>query len=377
MREDITLVEKDFSNDNTIHETVTLILTNQCNLRCTYCYEKNKNPKSMNVDDAKKILKYHLNQDKKESLIIELFGGEPFLEFELIKTLVEFLKNGKWKRQYKVFIDSNGTLIGEIQKKWLRDNRDIVSCGISLDGTPDMHNQNRSNSFDSIDIDFFKNLYPNQTSKMTISKETVSNLAEGIIYLQERGVHLTANLAYGIDWVEQEGEILVRELKKLADYYLEHPQIEVCSILDFDLTFMTDVPQSQKQQMQYCGAGNYMYTYDVDGKVYPCQFFTPLSIGERANEIDEKSIQKSYDSAVIDQKCQNCYARNLCPTCIGTNYMLTDNMFCKDETMCKLFKIQLSAVAYLKYNLWERGRLNLSKEDEYMLLKGIKLVQKI
>ena len=78
-----------------------------------------------------------------------------------------------------------------------------------------MHNINRSNSYDDIDLDFFLEMYPAQDVKMTISKDTLPNLAEGVIELHHKGFLVSCNLAYQIDWSAEENvEILNRELNK-------------------------------------------------------------------------------------------------------------------------------------------------------------------
>jgi len=64
-------------------------------------------------------------------------------------------------------------------KNWFTANNDLFVLGLSLDGTRNTHNHNRSNSFDDIDIDFFLKTYPNQGVKMTLSEYSLPQLTEG------------------------------------------------------------------------------------------------------------------------------------------------------------------------------------------------------
>ena len=74
------------------HKKIMLIITENCNLRCIYCYEKNKNGKSMTFETAKEILdRAYADMDGYESMVIELHGGEPFLNFTLIKKIDEYV----------------------------------------------------------------------------------------------------------------------------------------------------------------------------------------------------------------------------------------------------------------------------------------------
>lgn len=153
-------------------KTITITLTQSCNLKCSYCYENNKSPKAMTFNTAQQIIDKELqNKDKYTGFEIDLFGGEPFLQFELIKQITNYACQELNDFPHTIFLTTNGTLVhGDVQK-WLIDHKDCVICGLSLDGTREMHNTNRSNSFDSIDIDFFAENYPMQDIKMTISRE--------------------------------------------------------------------------------------------------------------------------------------------------------------------------------------------------------------
>lgn len=365
------------------NESVTLIISSFCNLNCVYCYEKHKENMNMDFDTASAILFRFLNNEQNSdvALTIELFGGEPFLNFELIKRLVKFVREGNWKRQeYKFFIDTNGTLIGDDQKRWIIENRDLVTIGISLDGTREMHNLNRSNSYDSIPIEFFKKYYPQQPAKMTISKKTLPHIYEGLTFIHQIGLKVTANLAYGENWTKEDEAIFSEQLKLLVNWYLQHEEVDICTIIsDFNPKYLTPYPDKQLKQQQYCGAGIAMHCYQGNGKEeYPCQFFAPITLGEqRAAEFERKKIRELYDSSMIDQKCAACYARNCCPHCIGSCYLTTGDIQTKDATMCRFFKQQFRAAAYYYFCLWEQGKLNYTETDELMLLNGIQLAQKL
>lgn len=289
------------SEDNV--KVITITITQNCNLACTYCYEHHKSQNIMSFETAKSIINTELSKlTSEEKIEFDLFGGEPFLEFELIKKITEYICKVKGSKRCQIFATTNGTLIhGEVQE-WLKQHSGCFVCGLSLDGTRAMHNINRSNSYDDIDLDFFRTLYPQQDVKMTVSKETLPYLAEGVIELHQKGFLVSCNLAYEIDWSAEENlEILHRELHKLIDYYIQHPDIEPCSMLDMGIT---NVGTNGDEALRYCGAGLSMRSYDVDGKVYPCQFFMPLSVGiEKASKANEIEFPTSIiASELLDDK---------------------------------------------------------------------------
>lgn len=355
---------------------VTLTLTQNCNLKCSYCYEHHKSKATMSFETAKKIIDEELNRAKDdEEIEFDLFGGEPFLEFPLIKQITEYLCHRKKKAKCQLFASTNGTLVHGEVKEWLQQHRGCFVCGLSLDGTREMHNINRSNSYDDIDIDFFRNTYPEQDVKMTISKETLPNLAEGVIELHEKGFKISCNLAYQIDWSDEaNAKILECELNKLIEYYLEHPEIEPCSMLEMSIS---NVAVCKDDALRFCGAGLSMRSYNVDGEFYPCQFFMPLSLGEeKAKRSKEIVFPKDIlPKEKLDRKCVSCVVRSVCPNCLGSNYASTGDIYKRDDNMCLLTKIILKARAYFKALQWEKGQLKGTEEEINATLRSIVKIQ--
>ena len=69
-----------------------ILVTENCNLKCSYCYEHQKNSKKMTFETAKAILDDNLKKaDANQPIVIELFGGEAFVNFRLIKEIDEYV----------------------------------------------------------------------------------------------------------------------------------------------------------------------------------------------------------------------------------------------------------------------------------------------
>lgn len=357
-------------------KTVTITLTQNCNLNCIYCYEHNKSQKVMDFDIAKSIIDKELSTLNDDEIIeFDLFGGEPFLEFNLIKTITEYVCQVKGDKKCQIFTTTNGTLVHDEVQEWLKEHTGCFVCGLSLDGTREMHNINRSNSYDDIDWEFFRDLYPEQDVKMTISQHTLPYLAEGVIDMHNKGFLVSCNLAYQIDWSAEENvRILNRELMKLIDFYLEHPEIEPCSMLEMGFS---NVAYFDNDAVRFCGAGEYMRSYDVDGKFYTCQFFMPLSVGnEKAQKAKNIEFPKDIiPNELLDEKCRECIIKSVCPNCFGSNYASTGSIYQRDDNMCKLTKITLKARSYFRAKQWEKGHLSGSQDDINAVLHAIVKIQ--
>lgn len=360
-------------------KSVLLTLTQSCNLSCVYCYEKQKSSKVMSFEIARTILEKELNAEDEYSFVsIDLFGGEPLLEFNLIKQIVEFLSNNTFKKSYIVFIMTNGTLVHDFIKEWLIDHKDSVICGLSLDGTKLMHDINRSNSFDSIDLQFFRETYPNQDIKMTVSSDTLPYLYEGVRFCHEYGFFVSCNLAYGIDWGHKSNiSILENQLQLLINYYIQHPNVTPASILDGNISLIGYDRVGKNRQ--WCGVGKHTRSYDVDGICYPCQLFMPLSCGDE-KALNSHTIEFIYNNIplnLLGEKCQECSVREICSSCYGSNYIATGNIYHKDMNLCKLKKVIIKATAYLKALKWQSNSLQLNEDETIALLKSIQIIQNL
>ena len=192
-------------------KNITLVLTHRCNLDCVYCYEHHKNSSVMSAELAKSIVDKELTMNDGVSMVeFDFFGGEPLLEFDTVKEVVEYTIKKEYDKDYIFFITTNGVLLDDERKKWLKEHTDALQIGLSLDGTKEMHDINRNRSFDKIDLDFFRDTYPEESVKMTVSKETLPKLAEGVMFCHDKGFDVSCNLAYGIDWDNKENQEIGR-----------------------------------------------------------------------------------------------------------------------------------------------------------------------
>lgn len=354
-------------------KNITLVVTHQCNLNCTYCYEHHKNSRTMSADLAKEIVDRELLMDDGVSMIeFDFIGGEPLLEFDTIKSVIEYTTAKEHDRDYIFFITTNGVLLDEERKEWLRAHADVLQVGLSLDGTKEMHDKNRCRSFDKIDLDFFRTVYPEESVKMTISKETLGNIAEGVIFCHEKGFEVSCNLAYGIDWSDEGNrKVFSDQLMLLIDYYIAHPEIKPCSLLDVNR--IKNIASQEDQTFRLCGAGYAMRAYDCDGTCYPCHFFLPICVGD---EKAKKSLTLDFSnyslrSEQVDDKCKACFIRNACPTCYGNNYATTGNIYRRDMRLCEMNMIQFKAIAYFAVKRFESGQLGeYSTAEQAAILKA-------
>ena len=362
--------------------TVQITITENCNLNCVYCYEHNKDYGSLTIDAVKKIIEYHFAEERFEEIEFDFHGGEPALAFDILKPVCEWLWSESRPKKYICFASTNGTLIhGEIQE-WFRQNASRFWLGLSLDGTREMQNINRSNSYDMIDFAFFRDMWPTQDVKMTISPLSLPTLFDGIKHIHELGFKLSANLAHGISWPKNLVPIYRDQLKKIADFYLNNPQYEPCRVVRFNIRKIGSnaiYPELKQEHLKWCGTGDQMICYAANGKVYPCQMFMPSCMSPDGDKIALK-LDFTNQSNFVDPQCAACCLDGGCSTCYGMNYNETGNVYTRPKDMCDFLKCEAVATSYLYGKmLMDANRYPIVKElsdaERLAYIKGIEIVQ--
>ena len=351
-----------------MRNTILLVITNRCNLNCVYCYETNKNLLEMSFEMAKDIIRKELlSNDINE---IEFHGGEPMLHFNLIKKVCEWVWKEFPNNEAKFFLTTNGTQFTDENKVWFKENFKKIVCALSLDGTPQMNLDNRGCVINEDTLSFLRNLWPRQTIKMTISLKTLPSLAEGVIYAHEQGFKVSANLAYGIDWGKSDIDIYKRELQKLVDYYLEHSEIEPCSMFDGEKLVKILMPYSLTR---HCQAGQTFHAYDIDGRKYPCHVFCGNTLkAEKWQEISDSDFKD--DTLFDDPTCRECVIHNICPTCYGMNYIERGKVYSRDKSMCDFIVAEKVAACKLHEQKIMSKDIDSITEKEYLILKAIQKI---
>lgn len=306
----------------------------------------------MTFDVATDVIQsaFRENEASCEEIEIDFMGGEPLLEFDLIKKVSEWMWNKNWPKPYVIFATTNGTLLNEEMKEWFTINKHRIILGISFDGDTTTQNINRSNSASLIDIDYFVHTWPLQPVKMTLSRETLPYLLKGVQVLHNIGFkEIHANLAYGINWKKSDLKIYKSELADLVDFYYNNPNIHPCSLLNIDITEIL----YRKSGAKYCGVGTGLNYFDTDGKKYPCHWFTPLVLDdEELNNALQIDFQK--ESYFLHEKCKQCRLSNVCSTCYGMNFKVFGCVQERSSWYCAAFIEQFLANCRLQAKLLKK-----------------------
>ena len=214
-------------------KAIILLITYDCNLRCSYCYEPKKAHRKMSVQSAKNVLLRAISEldETYDSIIVQFMGGEPMLQFDLIREVSEWLWGLDLKVRIKnVHAPTNGTILTPEMKEWLVINKDRFSLALSFDGNRLMHNLNRSSSADEIDMSFFAKTFPDVAVKMTLSPDTIGYFYEGYKFLHEQGFNeIGPSLAIGdnIGWKKEHLIVMNEQLDLLIQYFINERTVGI------------------------------------------------------------------------------------------------------------------------------------------------------
>jgi len=290
--------------------------------------------------------------------MIEFIGGEVTLHWDMLTDLIDWAHGEahRWTKHHSFFIDTNATMLTEERKDWLRERRDWVIVGTSLDGTRDAHDINRCGSFDDVlpQLPFLVENWPDQTIKMTLSPATVPYLYRGILETMAHGFQVAANVPMEDIWgtAEQKAETVAefrRQIEMLAAFFSENPDLPIPSIINLPIQII----HSEERDRPWCGSGRSMAAVDVDGTLLPCNRYARMSF-------DHALIEKPI--ADVRLACTSCLFKPACQTCEAHNWEANGNPNARTRFHCEFTKLQVWGTAQVRFHRLSRLIAWIEKE---------------
>lgn len=403
---------------------ISFVVTERCNLRCTYCYESHdyhENGKVMTKDVAKKAIDFLLEGNKlngyfnpveKPAIILEFIGGEALLEIDLIDYITDYFNKRAlelkhpWAFNYAVNIGTNGVLYNTPKvQKYLKKNGSNIHMGITLDGNRQLHDACRvfpdgQGSYDLAEKAILMEkdrMYPMQT-KLTIAPENINYLYDAFINCWDLGIDMiNANCVFENVWDNTiHPIILYNQLKKIADYLLDNRLFDrKCSSIFVEDYSISDL------NTNYCGGNGKMLAIGPDGTCYPCLRFMGHSMQSKrepfiCGNIYDGLLNPKCDKKLCDlcsvtiksqspDKCLNCKISGSCAVCTAFCYDYYGTPNKRTTFICNMHKAQYLASSYYfnrlyrLLNLDKRFNIDLEEDfileiinkDEYLLLKRL------
>ncbi len=339
--------------------TLTLEINQKCNLNCKYCYLGEINDTVMCFSIAAKAVdiafdeaKFH--KDKK--LLICFVGGEPLLDFKLIKNTVEYskLKLANDDILLDFSITTNGTVLSRsIVDYLILEN---FSLKISLDGTKLINDINRISKHGySVHDRIIENMpLLREYEKRSGNYVQLTNVITGNNYEHyfESLYYLTKVLEFKIidtaldlyyDWNNEEINTLKIEMVKCLDYLSE----ELNNDKGFYWSFADELININEkfEKFYVCGAGIISYYVRTNGDIHACAGNLDFenSLGNIKGSLNNKKIctLKSLNH-IENTKCNECEFYHTCTekSCIMENLSVTGSIHNVVPILCEMRKFK-------------------------------------
>jgi len=364
----------DFLKKNPFTSKITLMVTQNCNLNCVYCYGGEsgtygqENKKFMTKEIAKKAIKLLIDRNKKSKHYeITFFGGEPLLKISLIKYVMKYCRDNYPDKNFIYNMTTNGTLINDEVIKIFKQNP--ISLLMSIDGPKEIHNYNiklrsGAGSFNLIikNIKLLKKNNIKFSIRSTLDDQfshEYSNIAKYFLKLGANNIFISRTCDY--DENSNLLKIDIEKDKKKAKYVNEYNNKVLDELLSGKkpksvpfFSLLERIHNATKDLMG-CGFLRGATAVSTDGSLYICHRFVGIDdfkFGDVNNGIDYnviKSISKKLDNAT--NQCQQCFAKNICKRSCIRNIAYYDKFAPFNEDDCDLMKDMIEFYLYAYYKI--------------------------
>lgn len=362
----------DFKKRPTVVKALCLHIAHDCNLACKYCFaeegEYHGRRALMSFEVGKKALDFLIeNSGSRKNLEVDFFGGEPLMNWEVVKQLVEYgrSKEAEYNKKFRFTLTTNGVLLNDEILEFI--NKEMSNVVLSIDGREQVHNRmrpfrNGKGSYDLIVPKFIKTADSrNQTNYYVRGTFTHHNLdfAQDVLHLADLGfkqISVEPVVAPPTeDYAIKEEDIprLLEEYDYLAKEMIErHKKGE-----DFNFFhFMIDLEGGPcvAKRLSGCGSGTEYLAVTPWGDFYPCHQFVgneEFLLGNVDDGIVNTSVRDEFKlcNVYAKDKCRNCFARFYCSGgCAANSYNFHGSILDAYDIGCELQRKRVECAIMLK-----------------------------
>lgn len=321
-------------NPKNIIKAMCLHVAHDCNLRCEYCFASQGNFKGqrslMDVETGKRALNFILeNSGNRKNLEVDFFGGEPLMNFSVVKELVKYgrQEEKKYNKNFRFTITTNGMLLNDEIMEFINEN--MANAVLSLDGRKCLNDTmrptvNGKGSYDIIvpkfqqfvekrgDKDYFiRGTFT--SNNLDFSKDLREFYDLGFKKTSIEPVVTDEKEPYAIR--EEHLEKILEEYEKMSREYLELRKKDKNFSFFHFIIDLTQGPCVVKRTVG-CGAGSEYIAVTPEGDIYPCHQF----VGEEQFKLGD-IYQGIVNTKLRDEfKCSNVFTNEDCPSCWARYY---------------------------------------------------------
>ena len=348
--------------------------TNNCNLRCKYCFadegEYKGCRKPMSAEVGKRAIDYVLeNSGNIKNIEVDLFGGEPLMVFDTIKEIVDYAKEKDklYNKNIRFTMTTNATLLNDEIIDYIDKNMGNII--LSIDGRKEVNDNVRirvdgSGCYDRILPNIKKMVDRRDPSKQYYARGTFTrentDFFEDVMALANEGFseisiepvvlpdsHNLSIRSEDLPKIYEQYDMLYKEMLRRAENN-DNP----FKFYHFNID-LNGGPCVYKR-IAGCGAGHEYVAITPDGDIYPCHQFVgneEFLLGNINSGIKNKNLSKDFKNAHIynKPKCKECWARFYCSGgCQANNFNFNGDIHVPYEIGCEMQKKRIECAIALK-----------------------------
>ena len=353
-------------------KALCLHIAHTCNLNCSYCFAsqgKYHGERSlMSEEVAKRAMDFLIeNSGSRTNLEVDFFGGEPLMNFDVVKKTVEYARQREKEtgKNFRFTLTTNGVLIDDDVIDFA--NREMSNVVLSLDGRKEVHDRFRvdyagNGSWERIVPKFqklveareHKNYYMRGTfthHNPDFLKDIETMLDLGFTELSMEPVVCAPEDASAL--TEEDFPIVSKQYEDLAELMLKrHNEGKPFTFYHY----MIDLKGGPciYKRISGCGSGTEYMAVTPWGDLYPCHQFVgeeKFKLGDIFNGVDNTAIQDEFLSCNVysREECKDCWARLYCSGgCAANAYHATGSVKGVYEYGCRLFKKRMECAIMLE-----------------------------
>ena len=362
----------DVKKRTTIVKALCLHIAHDCNLACKYCFasegEYHGDRALMSFEVGKKALDYLLkNSGNRRNLEVDFFGGEPLMNFKVVKDLVAYgrSKEEEYNKKFRFTLTTNGVLLNDDVVDFC--NKAISNVVLSLDGRKEVNDKmrpfpNGKGSYDII-VPKFLNFFKKRGEKDYYIRGTFTHnnldFASDVLHYADLGfdkmsmepVVAPPEAPYAIR--EEDIPKIKEEYDKLAVEFIKRKK-EGRGFVFFH--YMIDLTQGPcvAKRLSGCGSGTEYLAVTPWGDFYPCHQFVGIPeflMGNVDEGITNTAIQDEFKQCNVyaKEKCKDCFARFYCSGgCAANSYQFHGCITDAYDIGCELQKKRIECAIMIQ-----------------------------
>jgi uncharacterized protein len=350
-----------------------LHVSHDCNLRCKYCFASTGDYKEgrmlMSLETGKKAIDFLIERSgDRKFLELDFFGGEPTLNFDVVKKIVEYGRSRETEanKKFRFTITTNGVLLDDDMIEFV--NKEMNNVVLSIDGRKEVNDAMRvrvdgSGSYDRIIPNFKKLVNARGKDKDWYVRGTYTkynlDFSNDVMHLYEQGFDQISVEPVMAD-PEMPYAITPQDLPRIFDEYdaLMEKITKVREnggFINF-FHFMLDLDQGPCaiKRLRGCGCGNEYVAVAPNGDIYPCHQFVGIEdykMGSLNDGSFNEEIKKTFAAAHVYSKpeCKKCWAKFYCSGgCNANNYIYAGDIHNAYKLSCEIQKKRLECAILMK-----------------------------